>query len=61
MAQGPHKVSIIGVDFSEVLIPDREQYKVPEKFREEVMEALKEGLPDSLKSEIENYYERLTR
>ncbi len=50
-----------GVDFSEVQIPDREQYKVPEKFREEVMEALKEGLPDSLRQEIENYYERLTR
>ncbi|MFC1491997.1 DUF4175 family protein, partial [Nitrospinota bacterium] len=50
-----------GVDFSEVQIPDREQYQVPQKFREEVMEALKEGLPDSLRSEIENYYERLTR
>ncbi|MEE9241172.1 MAG: DUF4175 family protein, partial [bacterium] len=51
----------LGVDFSEVQIPDREQYKVPEKFREEVMEALKEGLPKSLRQEIENYYERLTR
>ncbi|MEE9257216.1 MAG: DUF4175 family protein [bacterium] len=50
-----------GIDFSEVRIPDREQYQVPEKFREEVMEALKEGLPESLRSEIENYYERLTR
>ena len=50
-----------GTDFSEVLIPDREQYQVPQKFREEVMEVLKEGLPDSLRSEIENYYERLTR
>ena len=44
-----------------MLIPDREQYQVPQKFREEVMEVLKEGLPDSLRSEIENYYERLTR
>ena len=42
-------------------LPDREQYQVPQKFREEVMEVLKEGLPDSLRSEIENYYERLTR
>ncbi|MFP6868511.1 MAG: DUF4175 family protein [Nitrospinota bacterium] len=50
-----------GIDFSEVHIPDREQYQVPQKFREEVMEALREGLPDSLRSEIENYYERLTR
>ena len=50
-----------GIDFSEVQIPDGDQYLVPQKYREEVMEALREGLPNSLRSEIENYYERLTR
>ena len=35
----------LGTQFSEVLIPDREQYKVPAKYREEIMEAMKDGLP----------------
>lgn len=51
----------LGTQFSEVLIPDREQYKVPAKFREEIMEAMKDGLPDAMRGEIENYFDRLTK
>jgi len=51
----------LGTQFSEVLIPDREQYRVPPKFREEVMEALKDGMPDTLRGEIEDYFDRLTK
>ncbi len=51
----------LGTQFSEVLIPGRNQYQVPRKFREEVMEALKEGMPDSLRREIEDYFDRLTK
>lgn len=51
----------MGTQFSEVLIPDKDQYKVPREFREEVMEALKGGMPKSLQGEVENYFERLTK
>ncbi len=51
----------LGTQFSEVLIPDREQYKVPAKFREEIMEAMKDGLPGAMRGEIENYFDRLTK
>ncbi len=51
----------LGTQFSEVLIPDREQYKVPAKFREEIMEAMKDGLPSGMRGEIEDYFDRLTK
>ena len=51
----------LGTQFSEVLIPDREQYKVPAKYREEIMEAMKDGLPSGMRGEIENYFDRLTK
>ena len=51
----------LGTQFSEVLIPDREQYKVPAKFREEIMEAMKDGLPGAMRGEIEDYFDRLTK
>lgn len=51
----------LGTQFSEVLIPDREQYKVPAKFREEIMEAMKDGLPSAMRGEIEDYFDRLTK
>ena len=51
----------LGTQFSEVLIPDREQYKVPAKYREEIMEAMKEGLPKGMRGEIEDYFDRLTK
>jgi len=51
----------LGTQFSEVLIPDREQYKVPAKYREEIMEAMKDGLPKGMRGEIENYFDRLTK
>ena len=51
----------LGTRFSEVLIPDREQYKVPAKYREEIMEAMKDGLPSGMRGEIENYFDRLTK
>lgn len=51
----------LGSQFSEVLIPGREQYRAPKEFREEVMEALKEGLPETLRGEIEDYFDRLTK
>ncbi|MDA1000846.1 MAG: DUF4175 family protein [bacterium] len=51
----------MGTQFSEVLIPGKDQYKVPREFREEVMEALKGGMPKSLQGEVEDYFERLTR
>ena len=51
----------LGTQFSEVLIPDREQYKVPAKYREEIMEAMKDGLPSGMRGEIEDYFDRLTK
>ncbi len=51
----------LGTQFSEVLIPDREQYKVPAKFREEIMEAMKDGLPSAMRGEIEDYFDKLTK
>lgn len=51
----------LGTQFSEVLIPDRDQYRVPPQFREEVMEALKDGMPGGLRGEIEDYFDRLTK
>ena len=51
----------LGTQFSEVLIPDREQYQVPAKYREEIMEAMKDGLPSGMRSEIEDYFDRLTK
>ncbi|MYA97696.1 MAG: DUF4175 family protein [Nitrospinae bacterium] len=51
----------LGTQFSEVLIPDREQYKVPAKYREEIMEAMKDGLPKGMRGEIEDYFDRLTK
>ena len=51
----------LGTQFSEVLIPDREQYKVPAKYREEIMEAMKDGLPGGMRGEIEDYFDRLTK
>ncbi|MEK6710316.1 MAG: DUF4175 family protein, partial [Nitrospinota bacterium] len=51
----------MGTQFSEVLIPDRDQYQVPPQFREEVMEALKDGMPSGLRGEIEDYFDRLTK
>ena len=51
----------LGTQFSEVLIPDREQYKVPAKFREEIMEAMKDGLLSGMRGEIEDYFDRLTK
>ena len=51
----------LGTQFSEVLIPDRDQYRVPPQFREDVMEALKDGMPGGLRGEIEDYFDRLTK
>ncbi len=59
--QGREEDGSLGTQFSEVLIPDREQYKVPPKYREEIMEAMKDGLPSGMRGEIEDYFDRLTK
>ncbi len=59
--RGREEEGNLGTQFSEVLIPDRERYKVPAKYREEIMEAMKEGLPGGMRGEIEDYFDRLTK
>lgn len=53
----------VGTDASrkKVAIPEAEDYRAPEAFRQELLKAMKERAPERFKGAIERYYEELVR
>lgn len=53
----------VGMDESrkKVAIPEAEDYRAPEAFRQELLKAMKERAPERFKGAIERYYEELVK
>lgn len=49
----------MGINRDDVEIPGKEQYKVPEEYREDILKAMKDAAPEKYKDLIKDYYERL--